>query len=765
MSFVLERAPQTDDELYWAVRAMWGVSLPRHTCGNIEHTAPFTAFADAYFERGHSTVLWHGSRGLSGKSYMLSVLGITKAFLKGADVNMLGGSLAQSTNIHEHMRTAMFNKDAPRYMIEKEGNNLIKLTNNARIRPLTASQKTVRGPHPPFLILDEIDEMDIDILDAALGQPMPQINYLGEEIKPFTVMCSTWQNPEGCMVLNTPVATKRGEIPIQEVIPGDKVMTRDGWRDVTNSINTGNQECVTIRFASGRVITCTPWHPIWTSTGWVKASVIAVGAHVVSVIRGVGSLEASVALVPTDTAGALSSVAFPALDVNNSVVQSQIVPVVADGLRNLDRQSSDVVLACSDRLQMSGVDTSPIAASVVQRKIASDRTDNLHIDPSMRQEGSLPRNEVPVGLVAIPIGSDAEGPQDALVGVEIDGYIFAKDEVVEVTHSGIILPTWDLTVGDTHEYVANGILVHNTFTAIRRRFEDRGLPIVTWCYACSANPIDGWLSQETIEAKRLEIPAEMWRTEYELGEPAIGNRAFDPDAVEHVFNYPMEPIKEKIQKDFEEYTFEEPVKAGVYVAGADWGKEQDYTVISVMRADVQPAKLVYWMRVNRRPYPQMIGWFNKAINKYDCMAIHDGTGLGNVVNDYVDLRAQSFIMSGASRDGMLSEYVSAVENGRVQFPKFKTNYLAHKYARVGDIYGRGKDFHLPDEICSLALAWRLVKKHGFAGGDAVTIARDMSPTRSEAHFLPEPSNSDLVSGNKAVSVYVKNQKDEISLMA
>ena len=67
---------------------------------------------------------------------------------------------------------------------------------------------------------------------------------------------------------------------------------------------------------------------------------------------------------------------------------------------------------------------------------------------------------------------------------------------------------------------------------------------------------------------------------------------------------------------------------GQYVAAADWGKETDYTVVSVARIDVQPYELVYFLKVNRRPYPQMIGWFNAAINKYAAEAIHDATGLG-----------------------------------------------------------------------------------------------------------------------------------------
>jgi hypothetical protein len=427
---------------------------------------------------------------------MLSILGLTKAFLLGSDVNLLGGSLAQSANIHEHMRAAMDSENSPREMIAAEGNQMIKLTNKARIRPLTASQKTVRGPHPPFLLLDEIDEMDIDILNAALGQPMPQLNYLGEELKPYTVLCSTWQNPEG------------------------------------------------------------------------------------------------------------------------------------------------------------------------------------------------------------------------------------------------------------------------TFAIKKREFEERGLPLKTWCYRESANPIDGWLSQETIDAKRQEIPTEMWRVEYELGEPSIGNRAFDSDAIEEMFCLPFEPIQEEVRKNFEEYTFQPPQRDGTYVAAADWAKEKDNTVITVWRTDGPTVDLVYYMRVNRHPYPQMITWFNNALRAYNAEAIHDATGLGNVVADYLDLRVRNFHMTGEKRDDMLSEYVVAVERVKVRAPRIPTMYIAHKYAQVGDLYARSKEYHLPDEVCSAALAWNLARKHAGRGGEPIIVRRTGEPDQLDRHFrnpyLVNDNDDQQVISRPSGEVYVKN---------
>jgi hypothetical protein len=719
MPFVLGRLPQNDDELAAVVTAMWGVTLPRHTCGNPDHTAPFTAFADAYFNR-NSIVLWHGSRGLSGKSFMLGILGLTKAFLLGADTNLLGGSLAQSSNLHIHMRAAMDYKNAPRFMIETESQTLIKLTNKAKIRPLTASQKTVRGPHPPFLILDEIDEMDQDILDAALGQPMPQKNYLGEILQPCTVMCSTWQNPEGtftemrrrfeerglpivqwCVAQDSLVTTDRGDVPIQYVRTSDHVMTREGWKPVQHVTAMGYKPTVTVMLSNGLSITLTADHKVATTDGFVEAGALVVGAVLFTDARD---------------ADAVSAIT-PDADV---VGVSHVVPPTTGSGSLLMLPSPALVLGSGDSLQMVEPDAEPVPAQVVNGQSLRDRPVGLLVDPAMG-EGGRGLAIASEDLVPVPVDSAAL-PQHA--------------RVTAVINHGLILPVWDIGVEECHEFYANHIVVSN-------------------CYKCSANPIDGWLTQETIENKKNEIPAEMWRTEYELGEPAIGNRAFNPEAVEKMFSLPMEPIHEKIAKDFEEYTFAEYSRDGDYVAAADWGKEQDYTVISVWRQDRNPYQLVYYMRVNRRPYPQMIGWFNDAIQRYSATAIHDGTGLGNVVNDYVDTRARSFIMTGEKRSAMLSEYVNAVEKGAVVAPRIKTAHLSHKYCQVGDLYAHSKEYHLPDEVCSFSLAFKVMGWSGKPVGP-IDLPRDNTPSKLEQMFSPSQGE-----------VYVKSDvrdPDGISLM-
>lgn len=437
----LTRPPKDDDELYELVRALWGVTIPRDKyCEH--HQAPFDAFATAFFAR-EPQVLVRGSRGLSGKTAMMSCLGLTQAVVWGADVNIVGGSEQQALNALAHMKRYWDYEDAPTYMLRANQTQRQLLTNGAAINPLTASQRSVRGPHPARLLLDEIDEMDADILESAKGQPMPQKNWLGVEIPQQTIMVSTLQYADGTMM---------------------KEM---------------------------------------------------------------------------------------------------------------------------------------------------------------------------------------------------------------------------------------------------QRFAEEGLPVMEWCYKDTMYAKDGWLSEEFVQQKKREVSRERWRVEYELGEPSIGTRAFDSEAVETMFNLPCpEPVK--LTRDYEEYKVEDPRLDRDYVIAADWAQAIDWTVITVWDVTQEPIKCVYYVRMNRRPYPVMIGKFNELQTKYSADGIHDATGLGRVVADLIDNPVRNFVMAGRERDNMLSEYVSGVENGKLRSPRFPNMFREHLYASVDDLYSRGKDFHLPDSVCSAALAWKLV---------------------------------------------------------
>jgi hypothetical protein len=178
-----------------------------------------------------------------------------------------------------------------------------------------------------------------------------------------------------------------------------------------------------------------------------------------------------------------------------------------------------------------------------------------------------------------------------------------------------------------------------------------------------------------------------------------------------------------------------------------------------------PVRVVHWTRMRRHPYPVMIGRFNTLMKEYNAEGIHDATGLGAVVADYIDRRARGFQMIGMQRDNMLSEYIAAVENDKWRAPRVGVFYKNHLYASVDSLYARGKEFHLPDEICSMALVWRMVSKRAIPA-HPIMIAGNNDPTWIEDE-MRQNRDAKRKPGNWTVgSVENKSQEaaEEFNLM-
>lgn len=197
--------PQTDDQLRECLWQGLGIVIPDvPVCAtrgpHREHTTPFKVFADAFFAR-HSVIVAKASRGLGGKSRLMSVLGIAEAVFLGAEVSILGGSFEQAARILENMDQVW---SAPRAQALRSmlglgsvGRKRTRLITGGEIKALMASQKSVRGGHPQRLRIDEADEMDLSLLDAAMGQPMAR-----EGERPLaaqTLIASTQQYSDGTM--------------------------------------------------------------------------------------------------------------------------------------------------------------------------------------------------------------------------------------------------------------------------------------------------------------------------------------------------------------------------------------------------------------------------------------------------------------------------------------------------------------------------------------------------------------------------------------
>jgi len=72
----------------------------------------------------------------------------------------------------------------------------------------------------------------------------------------------------GCFVAGTLVTTDRGDVPVEQIIPGDRVLTRDGYFPVEVATRTGvSVPVITVEFSNGKALTGTPDHPVFLIDG------------------------------------------------------------------------------------------------------------------------------------------------------------------------------------------------------------------------------------------------------------------------------------------------------------------------------------------------------------------------------------------------------------------------------------------------------------------------------------------------------------------
>jgi hypothetical protein len=139
---------------------------------------------------------------------------------------------------------------------------------------------------------------------------------------------------------------------------------------------------------------------------------------------------------------------------------------------------------------------------------------------------------------------------------------------------------------------------------------------------------------------------------------------------------------------------------------------------------------VYYRRFNRKPWPEMISAFNRVVSDYQALACHDATGIGNVVHDLVDERVIKFVMSGPKRTQMLTNYVTAVEQGKYQLPRNTPAYNQHKSTTVEEVYGGGGwNSHLSDDVAAFALAHHAAERASFVAGTEGIKKTEYAPAK------------------------------------
>lgn len=188
--------PATRPHLWKWVKGYTGVSVA-HAAVCEGHSAPFDCFSQAVLERP-AMALWHAPRG-SGKSFLSAIdTHFQSRFHPRHKTRVLGGSKAQSSQVYEALQEAVIEGRGP---LGSDADTIAdclaetaRYCNGSEVKILAAGPKSVRGPHPQSLKLDEVDEIDPDVRESAIGSAMEKHG------QPTSIlMTSTWHKPGGPM--------------------------------------------------------------------------------------------------------------------------------------------------------------------------------------------------------------------------------------------------------------------------------------------------------------------------------------------------------------------------------------------------------------------------------------------------------------------------------------------------------------------------------------------------------------------------------------
>ncbi len=194
----VERArPRDRRELARWVEVVLGIQLPSESRSGIGAT-PLDYLEHSFFEHEPADAVVWANRG-GGKTLLGAAATVLDLVYKpGIRVRVLGGSLAQSSKMHEHL-VALFDRPALRGLMAKPPTQRrLLLANGSEVELLAQSHRSVRGTRVHKLRCDEVDEFRPDVWQAA--QLVTRTETLGGvRVRGAVHAFSTMHRPYGLM--------------------------------------------------------------------------------------------------------------------------------------------------------------------------------------------------------------------------------------------------------------------------------------------------------------------------------------------------------------------------------------------------------------------------------------------------------------------------------------------------------------------------------------------------------------------------------------
>lgn len=256
-----------------------------------------------------------------------------------------------------------------------------------------------------------------------------------------------------CFVAGTMIETPRGARAIESLHDGEVVLTRHGARQVISSMHRPSQ-VGTVRFSDGYELTGTGEHPVLTSYGWVTLASLSIGQFVATATlartsEDLGKVESVRTSTSTDGCGSRHTDQYRrAL---KFTTKTKTGPTTTSAISNASLTGNTAVFMAlrggasqANYQQSSLLITACVAVADYLSNVARRRQSASGvIRQSLKRNASLHENAGIAGSPSL-----------------LDGASFAVS-VASTWEPAGIQTVYNLTVEGEHEYIANGIIVHN----------------------------------------------------------------------------------------------------------------------------------------------------------------------------------------------------------------------------------------------------------------------------------------------------------------
>ncbi len=237
------------------------------------------------------------------------------------------------------------------------------------------------------------------------------------------------------------------------------------------------------------------------------------------------------------------------------------------------------------------------------------------------------------------------------------------------------------------------------------RGQEDGRLVASWQARSAANPIPS--IQQAAERAVDRVPERSYRQEW------LAEFVEDSGAVFH-------RVRERATAEHQA----DPVSRHEYAFGVDWGKHDDWTVITVV--DITLKALVHLERFNRIDYQLQLGRLRSLVQRFEPVVIKaEVNSIGEPLLEVLrneGLPIVSFTTTNATKQAIIEALVLAFEQGDITIldePVLVNELLAFQIGRLPSgayRYAAPAGMH-DDCVISLALGWSCARNAGWDWDD------------------------------------------------